>query len=812
MPAEYRKAQLATILARIRSLAQSQLASAKLGLLTFPDDPHFVPSDHLTYLHRHLAPNVPRYYLDKLCYGTAKDAPLIRILTEIEAREAHIHRRLGHIVVNPHDEFNTRALVGSYCYASDSDADHTVHNSIANWNEESALSFMGSVIDIAQKQSDLLRTNIDRQNRSLQVDRTIFLHGARGAGKTFFENFLLSRFYSLLDERRVIWVRINLVNKMGYDNALMEWIHSQAAKIIMRYYNQSSLYFKKAPSLAIDVQSHFVSNVLPRKNRKERGAITAMMNKAQQVFHRGGHPSSGIDDEALDQSLLSGECASEVVAAARLKGFHFVVVLDGLDVLEITRAYRSRFESLVNQTFQIANSNKRNGFALIVATRSNTLRNILQREFHDTYSQTISEEYEVKPVPLKSVLKKRIAYIKREIVDICNKTSCAWRVNDVDSHMDEFERFLAGSDPLQGASSSWQFVDTLEQMQGDNIRAQMQMVQFRYYEYFVKRNKGRLPYHAVEAMLKAGRRFPPIPYRYFFDGTDLIRTNWHHQKYDSRFFPSLFRFPFVSGSVPRARDRVKLQGDLTGITLEYVLLGVRIIQFAELWQREVQEQIARREHPMRDEIVVGEFCDLLEFCFGYRRPAVIAALEELSEYQVLEFRNPNLNVSSVNVEDNVVVPLPKMRHLLKQSMSDVAYLNMAAMRIPLPDSAFGRNVSPYFQAASYEEDDDDLLQWVACKVMNAVGLLRLMTELDRRQQELIASRIRDQAIDSDDFWITLINRARKDKVVGFANGISDAIIKQCELAITGMNASNEDLRRFQLQLEAYETSWPSRSL
>ena len=257
--------------------------------------------------------------------------------------------------------------------------------------------------------------------------------------------------------------------------------------------------------------------------------------------------------------------------------------------------------------------------------------------------------------------------------------------------------------------------------------------------------------------------------------------------------------------VARGRQQVRLEGDLRGVSLDYILLGVRLVQFLEVWQREMAEEVARHEAPARDAIGVGEFCDFAVWAFGYKRAIVMAALEELCEFQIVEFGNPNLNVPSRSVEDNVVISLPKMRHLEKHCLFDLAYLNMAAMRIPLPDSAF--DGVPYFHAASYEEDEDELVVWVWHKVTNALGLLRLVTEVDRGQQALLASRIQAEGV--DDFWLRLVQRARESRVLGFSKEMREAIVRQCELAVAGMQVASEELRRFQKHLEAYERAWPS---
>jgi hypothetical protein len=766
--------------------------------LSYSDADNFIPRDHLTYLHfshrslrpqQHGGPRFNSYYQDKLSYGSPKDTKATEKLTAPTSREGHIHRRLGHIVVNPNDQFNTSAIVNSYCFlnATDPEIGDLPSSEIANLNPESAKAFIDRLIDIAERQTQIMKILHDRQGVALTQPRSILLHGQRGSGKTFFENFLLSRYSDYLDQRKVIWVRVNLVESIGYDDRLNAWINAQSAKIILRYFNDGSKYFSKPPQMHIDVDSYFREKVLPTKNKKERAEILRKLAAAKDHFFYSGHSETDLAEAKISEETIPNEVAQYVVAAARHQGFHFIVVLDGLDVLEITRAYRDRFDKLMSKSLELASTTERTGFALLLVTRTNTLRMILRHDYQDTYEQTEMEEITVQGMPLLKIIELRLRHLETEIIKMASGGVVDWKIDDIRQHLGEFKKFLHEKELIHGKRSEEEYLNLLEELQVENVRAKMQMLQYKYYDFLTKRHVAspRAPYQLVEALMKAGRRFPPIAYKYVLERGVLIRTIWNRQKFDTRFFPSVFRFPFVSGRfAPPQRGAHKLDGELKGANIEHVLMGIRILQFLRAMSKYYNDGQDSDRNAVH--ISVEELCECLKFAFDYEPSFVLRMLEEFSEYQLLEFQNPNLYATSRRLEDNEMVCLPKLDHMLNHFIYDIAYLNMAGMRVALPTWAFTAKAEPYFQAASYDEATDPLPAWVSAKVTNVSGLVRLLDAVNRLQEQRFRKRLKD-CQDTKQEFLEIFDIAEEDGMFSFMYFLRDEVIKQFYLALKGIS-------------------------
>lgn len=787
--------QSASLADKIKLLLNSPVQPDSIAQLSFPSDDGFVPRDHLTYLE--WARKADPYYQDRFSYGNTTDSPLISQLTETDTLAAHIHRRLGHIVVNPNDPFNTAALTNSYCYYEAEAPGAPPEPNIANWNEKTSDQFVDALIKIAKKQTQIHSSMTDTGGKGLVSSRTVILHGNRGTGKTFYQNFLLSKYSDYLDQQKIIWVRVNLVNECGYEGRLVDWINAQAAKIILRYYDSESLYFRKSRNCSVNVQQYFSQEQRGRsKKEQDRGA--GALRKAKLIFQRGGLVETGIGDEEISDSNLPPEFSRLVVAAARRAGFHFIVILDGLDVLEITISYQDRFWKLLGEARILSNPNGKYAFALVIAMRTSTLMNIFRRTFQHTYEQTVGAEYVVYPVSLESILRARLKYLETEVAEIARVEGHDWELHNLTDHLSQFQNFLSEGEHLDDRET--RFLETLQRVQGENARAKMQMIQYKYYEFIVKHLEKRLPYQAVEAMMKAGRRFPPIAYKYTDRNGALLRSIWHTQKYDSRFFPSVFRFPFVSGRAARARPE-SLSGDLKGVDLSYVLLGIRILQVLGRWSEILASEVYRR----RDAIFVGELCRIIELFFGYTRNSCLKMLEEFSEYQLVEFSNPNLLVPSMERDDNEVQCLPKMSHILNNFLFDLAYLNMASMRIPLPDKAFITKEVPFIQAASYEDASDELSRWVLVKITNSVSLVRLICEINRNQEIRVKRAL--SGTELDPFWVSLIDSSEGVGPFCFVEKMKQRVLKQCEAALAGIHAPRA-VEQISSSFERYASAWP----
>ncbi|HXQ34732.1 MAG TPA: hypothetical protein VN843_12035, partial [Anaerolineales bacterium] len=680
---------------------------------------------------------------------------------------------------------------------------------IANLNPSSADSFVNRLISLAKDQTAIMNVPHDRQGVSLTQPRALLLHGQRGSGKTFFENYILSKYSNYFDEQRIIWIRINLVDSIGYDDKLISWINAQSSKIILRYYNRESGYFAKSDDLHIDVESYLREKVFPAKHRKERLELQRQLEAAKEHFFFGGRGERA--EEKISEEVISSGLAHHVVSAARHAGFHFIVVLDGLDVLEITRAYRDRFDKLMTKSLELASTTERMGFALLLVTRTNTLRMILRHDYQDTYEQTEMEEVSIVAIPLTNIIESRLRNIEAEVREIASTGTVDWNDADIYGHLQAFERFLHENERIHGKVIDIKYIHLLEELQAENVRAKMQMVQYKYYDFLSKRRGAtlRAPYHLVEALMKAGRRFPPIAYRYVSERGLLIRAIWNRQKFDSRFFPSLFRFPFVSGRFANRRHATqRLTGTLNSARLEYILLGIRILQLLRAMTKYYKDE-NRADAASSLTIGVDQLCELLNFAFDYDSDFVLRVLEEFSEYQLLEFQNPNLYLKSRRLEDNEIICLPKIDHMLNHFMYDIAYLNMAAMRIALPPLAFTSKSVGYFQAASYDEADDPLSTWVSAKITNVCGLVRLLDAVNREQERVYQMKMtEDPALPPETLKIFEI--AEDNDMFSFIYFLRDEVIKQFYLTLSGVHPE-ATLRETLPRIRKYIQEWGARN-
>jgi hypothetical protein len=808
------------VISEISHFITSPLSPKDYGHLIYPTEKGFVPRDHLTYLiNIHQASTVDPYrgsrlnpyYREKMSYGSPKeDSKAVKDLIDPKSREAHILRRLGHIVVNPNDKFNTSAIVNSYCFVSDvkKSVGELPSTEIANLNPASAQMFLDRLIEMAQRQTEIMRIQHDRQGITLTQPKALLLHGQRGCGKTFFENFLLSKYSNYLDSKKVIWVRLNLVDSIGYDDKLVSWISAQSAKIILRYYNRLSRYFAKPHGMSVDVDEYMREKIYPYKNKRTIREIERSLDRAKEQFFNAGHLESDLSEQAISEEIIPTSLAEYVVAAARHSGFHFIVVLDGLDVLEITRAYQERFDKLITKSLELASTVERNGFSLVLVTRTNTLRMILRHDYQDTYEQTEMEEVTVIGVPLLKIVDLRLKNIERETAEMVKVRAATWRTDDIHEHIQEFDSFLHEKEIIHGRESDEKYITVLEDLQGDNVRAKMQMLQYKYFDFLMKRRttSQRAPYHLVEALMKAGRRFPPIAYRYVSEKGIVLRAIWHRQKFDSRFFPSLFRFPFISGRYTRT-DAHRTEGaDLVEPQIDYVMVGVRILQMLRAMVI-YYESHGQGSHEL-SYIAVDELCDYLAFAFNYDRGLVLRVLEEFSEYQVLEFHNPNMYTTGRRLEDCEILCLPKLDHLLNHFLYDIAYLNMAAMRIPLPPSAFTAKGEPYLQAASYDEVDDPLPLWVSAKITNVCGLLRLLAIINDQQQLLFARKMAQLGESESDMLRIFSIAEEKVEMFSFIYFLRGEATKQMYLALNGIHQEavlNETVRRVRRYMEQWQS-------
>lgn len=669
--------------------------------------------------------------------------------TTSETLESYIFRHLGHIPVNPSNAERTRALAGAYTFSEKPTAAAAqfadAQSEIANLNEATSKKFFEDLILAAERQQRIIASTAGAvDGRSPEDQRLYVLDGPRGCGKTFFINYMLSRYADELNKSKVLWVRVDLTKETwrpgqdsqrliaplsatgapdtssdASDNDLLNWLYAQATKIVFRYYSSDSKFYSGGRAdPAIDVKADGLFDALKSyigsyefENRRpdlEDGYV-----RMKEVF--GGH--------AVEQPLRGALVRTAITRRvfdflAREKGYKFIFILDGFDRLDVTDRDQSRFDDLVEDLVQLAGATDLLGFVLLTAMRTNTFDNL--HSSGPGRRVPVAKRFGVVPHGLTEIVASRIDFLKKEMFNSLAKWSGQTR-ESLQNHLRRFQEFLETE-----ADGDSRRLESLVALFGPNRRAQMQILQLLYFDFIGSIQK----YRAIERMIKAGFRYPPVHYQYTIAEGKIVTSRGDDIGLDNRFIPSLFRYPFcVSGS-----------GEGFEHTADDLLLGLRICQIVTAFE------VQRRQSGDPQHLAVFEIANVAGWLFGYDRKMVIRYIVECIEFELWLLRTDD-GVRGSGIDNMRVLPLAKLGLLLDRFIFDIAYLNLAIMRSPICVTRHaGAGISmPFVEAATYDRGDgeESLEKWILAKFFNSISAYRLIRETNRIQERKVRETSRN---------------------------------------------------------------------
>lgn len=627
---------------------------------------------------------------------------------EPASRSEHILKRLGHISVNPSDPLNTQAITGSYAYSNPrSTASDISDAQCVNENEGVTDEFVQLLIGEAERQHFIATQLASGVSEAVNASPRMFvLHGPRGVGKTFFLNFSLSRWSSALDERKILWVRLDLVKNFPPTNDLIKWIYAQTTKVVLRYYDSRSSFYSKGAldvsTLPVDEEVTNYIQALP--GDLPHSEMTAWV-RMKEVFW------GQAAEQPLSERLVSEHIARHLFHYLLNHGFKFIIILDGFDKLESTHDSSSKFQSMLHAVLDLGGSTEPIGFPLVVVMRTNTLRSMTVGTTYRRFPA--SQTFALESPELIEIIEKRVAYLTKEVGEMA--TAKGWATNDWPTHLELFIEFLKSSDDGRN------YLDTLNNVFSSNRRAQLQVLQLAYFDYIGSLQQARLisdkQYRLVEAMCKVGYRYPPSHYHYVTRRGKIERDIGDDLGLDNRFLPSLFSYPVVRN--PDENDFEYTDFD--------VLLFLRIAQFIRSHDR--AESIGDEQ-----DLAAYEVMNMMQWMFGYDPELVRKLIAELIEFEVIfaygEFSDFERDLSGMRIGS-----LPKMNYILERYLNDIAYLSLSLMRAPIGAVRPASQATlAQFVTISHADEGGDLEHWITTKCLNAVSAYRLMRELNRIQR------------------------------------------------------------------------------
>jgi len=616
--------------------------------------------------------------------------------------EGLILRRLGHLVVNPNDLDRTTALVDSYVHSFNEAGNQSIANATPEKSQQ--------LIEFLTMESKIQRDAIE-QEQQLHTTKYMILHGERGAGKTFFLNYLLSKHSDYLDRNKVVWVRLNLVENFGTSQDLIEWIYSQEMKIICRYYDPNSSHFDSRKE-RLFVGKHLTSFIKARYSddpAREKQMLD-QLDAVLECFRR------KENDRPLTPEFIPSILSMETHRYALQKGYSFIVVLDGLDQLELTSESEEHHRKIVEQAGHLVTSltSMRQYYVLVSRTCSIQERGV-------PYVSGTERKEMVSHVSLIEIFEKRIEYLK----DYFNKNSNYDPVEKKKyvSHLTEYYNYMNNieSQYNENGNIDQELLHFLDNFFGENKRAAIQSVQIYYHNFL--RFKGIKTYAMTENLLKCGRAYPPKIYKYLLQKDErLIREKQDHRVFDNIFLISIFSFPTIE---------INHSAKVVQSNVTYIMVGLRILQLIIAFERYQRERSTDKIEDLR----VGELVELIVTLFGYNDKLTLALIEEYAEVQMLEINNKS-HERPKQIKNCNIRSLPKSKLLIEIYLFDIAYINLAAMRIPLPAEVLGVKL-PFIKAISLDSQSTTLVEWIFWKLANAASFNRLIQFANEQQRTLV---------------------------------------------------------------------------
>jgi hypothetical protein len=620
---------------------------------------------------------------------------------------------LGPIRVNPHSKQRTALILGSYVYGS-RDLPRSYENAQPiNGSEVEVRGFVDQVIARAREHDASLNHTTAGKTRRYDV-----VFGERGVGKTFFQNFVLSKYSGEFDEKRVLYIRINLLREFYRDDQQINidhWIKSQLTKVICRYYDsESPRKSTKSANIQLPCKTLILNSLekLAIDEGKVRESVRRMLSLFRLVNERA---EMDIESTTVDQDV--GNAVFQAVVETL--GMAVVVVVDGLDLLGYTELSKARYFATLRALASYLTSDTplyryhlvfvrpetREDFEAIVSTR-HTVNPELDGNGGDYFG--------LRPVDTRELLRRRFTALSDPEIASHYKI-------DLDQ-LRSFNRFLLDENSVAvGPGGVKTYFSALAQLGGNNARCCVQLLQLAYHSYIhaqgFSSEEFTKSYQLTEMMMLAGQESPPSGFRYRCEKGEIHKASLL-RLFESDFLPSVFRAPLVEDMSALALYR---DGNL-GL----ILLPLRIMQ---LLQADTGAP-GNRGGP----VSALRIRDLCKELFAYEYPDIQRTLEELIEEELVQ---PSARVDIFTSPENQLLEIAPKGHLvLEYFISDPTYLGLACYNLPVPESMVhgsSMSASRFFHVARPGPSG----QWIIAKLWNSLSLFNIVAHVNDAQRRYV---------------------------------------------------------------------------
>ena len=259
--------------------------------------------------------------------------------------------------------------------------------------------FLSEAVSFKNKEQDKNITNYNEENAQACIDKLIesskketnahYLIGPKGAGKTFFINYLVSFFKDRFIDNKIIYVRTSLL-KRDEEEQIVDRVARQALIIL------SNHYYKDGPLKISEFEGYL------RHNEPRLLTDGEFDTDIKNFMHE------------LDGRRAPLQLFKHMHRHILEQGYKFLFIIDGLDAVEPTTEEEQRFDDWFQEVMRFAQGELPfDGGWLFVARDDSYHKHFSnQKSLAATRSlgQFNGEKFEIKPPCIFVALKKRAEY------------------------------------------------------------------------------------------------------------------------------------------------------------------------------------------------------------------------------------------------------------------------------------------------------------------------------------------------------------------------------------------------------------------
>jgi len=205
-----------------------------------------------------------------------------------------------------------------------------------------------------------------KEGRSVHSEeKTIYITGSKGSGKTSFFNYFISRYESELNQQNVITVRINVMKIESEKVTLEDAIKFKICRILFTYYCSWSKKDDRLKDRIIKndidpILNSFIENKIFKEKRT---------TDCQKYFRQ--YPSKSLKKIPENYLAICNELLSEIS-----KDYKFIIMLDNFDQLSPNDRSKEEYIIRKEQLECIKNTSIFNYGIFLIAVRYNTYKGL----------------------------------------------------------------------------------------------------------------------------------------------------------------------------------------------------------------------------------------------------------------------------------------------------------------------------------------------------------------------------------------------------------------------------------------------------